>query len=206
MADAKQLDRLALITKSSLSIALPELPRLSEAVQSGVLRQPDAAAHDVKMRRWLEGVQNVLRMNNSFQEINEALDKIAAIAPDVAGLHKEIDGLKTLITQIQNNNGAYVLLAGSIMTGYLTLSDDPTLPRHAATKRYVDNVIQDKVFVQTVLSPAYSWGPYAHGMNKRPVVRLEDLSGNEFESDTFADETYVSANHLAALTGRLICS
>jgi len=32
----------------------------------------------------------------------------------------------------------YVLKAGDVMTGYLTLSGDPLDPQHAATKEYVD--------------------------------------------------------------------
>ena len=32
----------------------------------------------------------------------------------------------------------YVLKTGDVMTGFLTLSADPTIDRHAATKAYVD--------------------------------------------------------------------
>lgn len=34
--------------------------------------------------------------------------------------------------------GTYVLRAGDTMTGFLTLSGQPTAPLHAATKAYVD--------------------------------------------------------------------
>lgn len=37
-------------------------------------------------------------------------------------------------------NSVYVALAGSTMTGFLTLSADPTNAMHAATKQYVDNL------------------------------------------------------------------
>lgn len=56
-------------------------------------------------------------------------------------------GIGTLNLQSIYINGTlvnlanYLLLAGGTMTGILTLSADPTIDFHAATKRYVDNSI-----------------------------------------------------------------
>lgn len=49
--------------------------------------------------------------------------------------------LGTLLT-LSTADGRYVKLAGSVMSGPLSLSSDPTLNMHAATKQYVDNTSQ----------------------------------------------------------------
>jgi hypothetical protein len=43
------------------------------------------------------------------------------------------------LTDSGRSAGSFVLMAGDTMTGFLTLSSDPTLALHAATKQYVDN-------------------------------------------------------------------
>jgi hypothetical protein len=49
-------------------------------------------------------------------------------------------GITDVYTQT-TSDARYVALGGSIMTGFLTLSADPSSSLHAATKNYVDNVI-----------------------------------------------------------------
>ena len=64
-----------------------------------------------------------------------------------------------------NHNGTHVQVAGDTMTGFLTLSADPTNTNHAATKQYVDNVAagldyKESVHMCTVSNLA---GTYANG-------------------------------------------
>lgn len=53
------------------------------------------------------------------------------------------DGQAWMTSGAGSGGGAapYVLKAGDIMSGYLTLSGDPTQPLHAATKQYVDALL-----------------------------------------------------------------
>lgn len=49
---------------------------------------------------------------------------------------------------ITNPDTTFVRKAGDTMTGFLTLSADPTAPLHAATKQYVDNAFDPDQFVE----------------------------------------------------------
>lgn len=60
------------------------------------------------------------------------------------------DSILSAIGKLNGNQANYVALAGSVMTGFLTLSADPTSASHAATKSYVDNLITGITWKQEV--------------------------------------------------------
>ena len=77
------------------------------------------------------------------------LDSLLDLLPDNSSGQIEPVDLRniteTLYNGILDQNTdlqGYLLLAGGEMTGFLTLNDDPTLPKHAVTKRYVDAIPQ----------------------------------------------------------------
>ena len=53
------------------------------------------------------------------------------------------NGILDQTTSLQN----YLQLSGGEMTGYLTLFNDPQLPKHAVTKRYVDSIAQSQGYL-----------------------------------------------------------
>lgn len=76
---------------------------------------------------------------------NSWIDAITASSAEVnrligakSNIQAQIDANSNNITLLQNNK---VNKAGDTMTGFLTLSSDPTSAMHAATKQYVDNSI-----------------------------------------------------------------
>lgn len=60
------------------------------------------------------------------------------------------DSILTSIEKLYGNQATYVPLSGGIMTGFLTLSADPTNASHAATKSYVDNFLTGITWKQEV--------------------------------------------------------
>lgn len=99
------------------------------AFSRGLLAGADGAA-------WRQALGLVLGTN--VQAWDADLDAIAALATTSfgRGLLTQADGPSTLLTL-----GA-LALAGGTMAGTLTLSGDPTAALHAATKQYVDNLVQ----------------------------------------------------------------
>lgn len=58
--------------------------------------------------------------------------------------------VKSAGTTLSYDNTSYVPIGGTTMTGFLTLSADPTSALHAATKSYVDNLITGITWKQEV--------------------------------------------------------
>lgn len=67
-----------------------------------------------------------------------ALGETQYQAPPAAGVWGAITGTLSAQTDLQNALNAKLALAGGTMTGFLTLSADPSNNLHAATKQYVD--------------------------------------------------------------------
>lgn len=64
----------------------------------------------------------------------EKQDKVSGVSDT------EIGYLNGVTSEIQNQIDSKLNLSGGTLTGDLTLSGDPSLPLHAATKQYVDNL------------------------------------------------------------------
>ena len=64
------------------------------------------------------------------------------IPPPPAGGLPDAPANNTLYGRMNNEWSPAVRINGDSMTGRLTLSDDPTAPMHAVTKKYVDTLIQ----------------------------------------------------------------
>lgn len=201
MATTQQLDRLSLITRNSLPFAPPELPLLAEMIRAGVLKQADAAQYDVAMRRWYEGFQNVLKMSTAFQEINTALKQIGDLTPQLAQAQTDIAALQKLSQAAQAISTAFVLISGSVMTGFLTLSEDPVLPMHAATKEYVDAHIPTTYAEYTQSSPANPW-VINHTLGHKPSVTVWETADNEVQPEyVHASTTQVIITFSGMTTG-----
>jgi len=56
-------------------------------------------------------------------------------------LNQNADTLDTIIKNTNNQLANFVLKAGDVMSGALSLNADPTLPQHASTKRYTDTML-----------------------------------------------------------------
>lgn len=90
------------------------------------------------------------------------------------------DSILTSIEKLYGNQATYLPLSGGIMTGFLTLSADPTNASHAATKSYVDNFLTGITWKQEVkaattanitLSGAQTIDGYSAAIGDRILVK-----------------------------------
>lgn len=90
-------------------------------------------------------VQNKV-LDAEFEAISQALniyDQALNDKADAIHTHAELSYMDGVTSNVQTQLDAKLPLAGGTMTGALELAADPTINMHAATKRYVDNEIEN---------------------------------------------------------------
>jgi len=91
-----------------------------------------------------------------------------------------------------SGTGTFVEIAGSVMTGYLTLSGAPTNPLHAATKKYVDDTISNSSnTLQGILTGGNTTGGKNIVVSSGDVLQYSNGAGGSLNSAvTTANRTW----------------
>jgi hypothetical protein len=135
------------------------------------------------------------QITQNSNDIADNFSDILTLSGSVDALDAELDAVSgTLQIDIDSR----VLRAGDTMTGFLTLSGDPTLSGHAANKNYVDSLIS-AVSGSSILSVDDSGSPVASG------VTVLDFGNGLSAIDQGAGEVLIAVDEseLTTLSGNL---
>lgn len=84
---------------------------------------------------------------NTVASVAGKTGTVTLVIGDISGLQSALDGKAD-----DGDLASYLGLAGGTMSGFITLHSDPTIPSHAATKQYVDNMALGLDFKESVLA------------------------------------------------------
>jgi len=105
--------------------------------------------------------------------VSDLINSAPALLDTLAELATAINNDESFATTIANSIATKVALAGDTMTGFLTLSADPTNNLHAVTKQYVDNEINAQMIYSTDDVPEGSLNLYYTDARVRSAWSLQ---------------------------------
>ncbi len=125
--------------------------------------------------------------------VSDLINAAPAVLDTLSELASAINDDQNFATTVANSIATKVALAGDTMTGFLTLSADPTNSLHAATKGYVDSQINAQMIYSTDDVPEGSLNLYYTDSRVRNAWSLQ--SDNTSVLDYNSTTGVLSYNH-----------
>lgn len=162
-----QVSRLASRQDQVLQVPFPTPPSLMSQIDQGVLKQRGAGNYDQQLRKWVESVQNVLRLSLRFPQLEqwqEQLDSLLTMQSSVTSI------LATLVTL----QAAVTSLSATTSSNSSAISD---LQTEVANLTVAINLFNQFVYTQS--TPLNPW-PVVYSRSIRPGgIRVMTLTFGE---------------------------
>ena len=115
--------------------------------------------------------------------VSDLINSAPAVLDTLSELASAINNDESFATTVANSIGTKVALAGDTMTGFLTLSADPSSSMHAATKNYVDSQINAQMIYSTDDVPEGSLNLYYTDARVRGAWSLQSDNTSVLDYD-----------------------
>jgi hypothetical protein len=112
-----QVSRLAQRQDQVLQIPFPTPPPLAKQINQGVLKQQGAGQYDQQMKRWIEQVQNVLRLSLRFPQLEQwqtQLESLTTLEGSVASAIASLSQLQLTVSQMSSDISGNSLDIGTL--------------------------------------------------------------------------------------------
>lgn len=138
-----------------MQLPLPQPPSLAEQIQQGVLKQHAAGSYDQQMRRWVEQVQNVIRLSLRWPQLEQwqqQLESLTTIQTNLASALATLGQFQLSLSQLSSTSAAHASAIAALQVSVANL---------------IANVNIFNQYIHTELNPVNPW-TIVHGRPLRP--------------------------------------